>query len=428
MKASLSIINRLLWLLLLFGSFPGQLTTSVSGASVVSDLWSPKGDSSGQHQHSVSLSHDGKALGASVGNNMPSFDVSLPLNVTTQYGAHAHLVCRVQDVANKSVSWVRKRDGHLLTVDTDTFIGDGRFQVHHPANSDIWTLHLRAVRGSDAGKYECQVSSEPKLSLVYQLNIVVPQVEIRGAPDIYVMAGSGVALHCVISGLIETPPYIFWYHKTERIAGSALEESRMFEGSKEAAALASSGATKYGWSARVTRLGPDSLLAVLNVPPATPDFAGNYSCGPPSLQPASVTLHVLNGEQPAAMQHGKNGGRGVVVQSAWTWWTTAFVTLLLMAATKWMSGCSAMASENCLPLDDEAWTPSSCSALAVDGNLTPNCSTDWAVSPISRGGEPGQATKPLDSFSAAAAAAAGQDVPSRCPMMMMMTTHSARSS
>jgi Immunoglobulin I-set domain len=70
------------------------------------------------------------------------------------------------------VSWVRKRDGHLLTVDTDTFIGDGRFQVHHPANSDIWTLHLRAVRGSDAGKYECQVSSEPKLSLVYQLNIV----------------------------------------------------------------------------------------------------------------------------------------------------------------------------------------------------------------------------------------------------------------
>jgi hypothetical protein len=45
----------------------------------------------------------------------------------------------------------------------------------------------------------------------------------------------------------------------------------------------------------VTRLGPDSLLAVLNVPPATPDFAGNYSCGPPSLQPASVTLHVLNG-------------------------------------------------------------------------------------------------------------------------------------
>lgn len=70
----------------------------------------------------------------------------------------------------------------------------------------------------------------------------VPQVEIRGAPDIYVMAGSGVALHCVISGLIETPPYVFWYHKTERIAGSALEESRLYDGgAREAATSATSG-------------------------------------------------------------------------------------------------------------------------------------------------------------------------------------------
>lgn len=77
--------------------------------------------------------------------------------------------------------------------------------------------------------------------LCFVLYLIVPQVEIRGAPDIYVMAGSGVALHCVISGLIETPPYIFWYHKTERIAGSALEESPVYEGSKEVAALAFSG-------------------------------------------------------------------------------------------------------------------------------------------------------------------------------------------
>ena len=70
------------------------------------------------------------------------------------------------------VSWIRKRDGHLLTVDTDTFIGDGRFQVLHPPSSDTWTLHLRGARANDAGKYECQVSSEPKLSLFYHLHVV----------------------------------------------------------------------------------------------------------------------------------------------------------------------------------------------------------------------------------------------------------------
>lgn len=43
----------------------------------------------------------------------PSFDTSLPLNVTIQYGAHAHLVCRVHDVSNKSVR-EKKNDGTQL--------------------------------------------------------------------------------------------------------------------------------------------------------------------------------------------------------------------------------------------------------------------------------------------------------------------------
>lgn len=39
----------------------------------------------------------------------PSFDISVPLNVTIQYGGHAYLVCRVQDVGNKSVRRRRRR-------------------------------------------------------------------------------------------------------------------------------------------------------------------------------------------------------------------------------------------------------------------------------------------------------------------------------
>lgn len=70
------------------------------------------------------------------------------------------------------VSWVRKKEGDLLSVDSDTFVGDSRFQVIHPAHSNTWTLHLRGVRGSDDGEYECQVSSEPKMSLLYKLNVV----------------------------------------------------------------------------------------------------------------------------------------------------------------------------------------------------------------------------------------------------------------
>lgn len=70
------------------------------------------------------------------------------------------------------MSWIRKRDGSLLTVDSDTFVGDARFQVIHPVNSNTWTLHIRGARGMDAGQYECQVSSEPKLSLVYNVYVI----------------------------------------------------------------------------------------------------------------------------------------------------------------------------------------------------------------------------------------------------------------
>ena len=72
----------------------------------------------------------------------------------------------------------------------------------------------------------------------------VPQVEIRGAPDIYVMAGSGVVLHCVISGLIDTPPFIFWYHNKRRIAGSGVEKD-VLQGNENTIAPTAAGLTIF---------------------------------------------------------------------------------------------------------------------------------------------------------------------------------------
>lgn len=47
---------------------------------------------------------------------------------------------------------------------------------------------------------------------------------------------------------------------------------------------------------------------------ALPSDSGNYTCSPSSSDAASVFVHVLNGEQPAAMQHGTNTSRAI----AWT--------------------------------------------------------------------------------------------------------------
>lgn len=130
------------------------------------------------------------------------------------------------------VSWIRKRDAHILTVDHYTFIADERFQSFLVEGTETWTLqvsestivsfvqwliasivdsgnvdvnwlqtswcnyfaaHIRHicsfpyevlvfillcdaqvkyVQARDQGEYECQVSTEPKMSHFVTLNVV----------------------------------------------------------------------------------------------------------------------------------------------------------------------------------------------------------------------------------------------------------------
>ena len=43
------------------------------------------------------------------------------------------------------VSWIRKRDSHILTVDGTTFISDERFYILKPERRHVWTLRIRYV-------------------------------------------------------------------------------------------------------------------------------------------------------------------------------------------------------------------------------------------------------------------------------------------
>lgn len=67
---------------------------------------------------------------------------------------------------------MRKRDMHILSAGMSMYTSDLRFQVIHPEKSENWTLQIRSPQERDSGVYECQVSTEPKMSLNYSLNIV----------------------------------------------------------------------------------------------------------------------------------------------------------------------------------------------------------------------------------------------------------------
>lgn len=70
------------------------------------------------------------------------------------------------------VSWIRKRDLHILTVGILTYTNDQRFQSLHTEGSDEWTLRITSPQPRDSGTYECQVSTEPKISQGFRLSIV----------------------------------------------------------------------------------------------------------------------------------------------------------------------------------------------------------------------------------------------------------------
>lgn len=69
------------------------------------------------------------------------------------------------------VSWMRKRDLHILTTNIYTYTGDQRFSVIHPPSSDDWDLKIDYAQTRDSGIYECQVNTEPKINLAITLEI-----------------------------------------------------------------------------------------------------------------------------------------------------------------------------------------------------------------------------------------------------------------
>ncbi|XP_021919696.1 kin of IRRE-like protein 1 isoform X4 [Zootermopsis nevadensis] len=221
---------------------------------------------------------------SSVGRDEPYFDTTVPGNVTALIGKSAYLNCRVRNLGNKTVSWIRHRDIHILTVGGYTYTSDQRFQTNHHPDDNEWTLQIKWAQKRDDGIYECQISTQPVRSYFVNLSIVVPTATILGGPDLHVDRGSTINLTCTIKDSTEPPAYIFWYHHEDVIN---YDSSR-------------GGVTVITEKGEVT-------TSYLLIQDAVASDSGRYSCRPSNAEGAVVKVHVLNGEFPAAMQTGSAG-------------------------------------------------------------------------------------------------------------------------
>ncbi|XP_037926172.1 zwei Ig domain protein zig-8 isoform X3 [Hermetia illucens] len=231
-----------------------------------------------------------------IDTDKPYFDDVNPRNVTTVVDDIAILRCRVKNKGNRTVSWMRKRDLHILTTNIYTYTGDQRFSVLHTPGSDNWDLKIEYAQQRDSGIYECQVNTEPKINLAVVLEVTAAvtdatgnyfqhhnynnkaaRAKIIGSQEVHVKRDSTISLSCSVNIHASS---VVWYHGSNVVDFDSARGGISLETEK-------------------TEAGTTSRLMLTR---ATLRDSGNYTCVPVGAIPASAQVHVLNGEHPAAMQ------------------------------------------------------------------------------------------------------------------------------
>ncbi|XP_050077533.1 uncharacterized protein LOC126564510 [Anopheles maculipalpis] len=215
------------------------------------------------------------------------FETDNHTTIASQVGSIAVLPCAVRNIGEGVVSWIRRKDYHLLTIGVTTYSSDERFNIIHSEDTEEWPLQIKYVQLRDAGLYECQVSTHPPTSIFVKLDVVEAKAEIFGPSEKYLKPGSMLRLTCRVVQSNEPPLYIFWYHNNRMINYDA---HRGVNVSTEA----------------------DNRYSELVISHTNTLNSGNYSCVSNNAVAASTLVHILNGENPAAMQHGDHGNAVLV--------------------------------------------------------------------------------------------------------------------
>jgi len=263
------------------------------GTSDLSDLY----DSPPTHQpaHAVSQhTHQQQYL--------PEFVQLHSPNVTAILGKTALLNCRVRNIGNKTVSWVRhgtlQHETQLLAIGRYTYMSNQRFKAIHKIRSEDYLLQILPLKASDEGVYECQISTTPVMSHYVYLSVAEPVTEIVGGPELHLDEGSTMNLTCIVRDSPEPPHHIFWYHNKKSISYNS----------------------DRGGVSQITEKG-DITASFLLIQKARLSDSGVYLCEPSVGNAKNVTVHVIRGNDPAKWQ--TNGAR------TWTTQHYQYLTLFL---------------------------------------------------------------------------------------------------
>lgn len=262
------------------------IPTVCSGGFQIKNIYdSPSSSSSYQSPYQAERRHGGF--------RRPEFVLSDSSNVTAILGSPASLTCRVRNVNNRTVSWLRHSDTHLLTAGRYTYTSDERFRAIHKVLSEDYILRIDPVQTYDSGLYECQVSTTPVMSHVVSLHVTEPVTIILGGGDILVEEGDTMNLTCLVKDSPEPPQFIFWFHNDEEISYDS----------------------PRGGVSQITEKG-STTSSFLLVQQSDLSDSGSYSCQPSVGNTATANVHVIRSGDPEKwVTNGKEAGRCIKMEN-----------------------------------------------------------------------------------------------------------------
>ncbi|KAK8377196.1 hypothetical protein O3P69_013680 [Scylla paramamosain] len=201
--------------------------------------------------------------------------------VVAQVGGTATIKCYTHFIGDEMVTWLKRDEDQLLTAGSVIYSSEKRYSVSHVRHQQLWELTVMDVKLSDAGTYECQMTTHPPTSLFFILKVLEARAVLQGAPEVHVQTGESLRLHCAVQYATSPPHFIFWYHN-----GSMINFA----------------------SPRPLQVVNHRYSSILYISDVRWEDAGAYRCEAYKAHPANLTLHVVAGEKHAALHNGQGEG------------------------------------------------------------------------------------------------------------------------